>query len=89
MKRLIINKNILRKFSLTEELFNLDNIRTYYKDYPTRGMIKIIFKDYLPNGLTKISVEAVVIEINDIKNFSDLQQNISTPMIEKSKGVNL
>jgi len=56
MKKLIINENVLREFSLTRELFNFENIRTYYEDFPTKGMIKILFKDYLPDGLTKISV---------------------------------
>ena len=89
MKKLIIDKNFLEEHKISEELFNFENIRTYYEDFPTKGMIKILFKDYLPNGLTKISVEAVVIGINDIKNFSELQETIATPMFEKSKGINL
>jgi len=74
---------------LTRELFNFENIRTYYEDFPTKKMVKIFFKDYLPDGLTKISVESVVIGIDDIKNFSELQQTIATPMFEKSEGINL
>ena len=89
MKKLIIDKNFLEEHKISEELFNFENIRTYYEDFPTKGMIKILFKDYLPDGLTKISVEAVVIGVNDIKNFSELQETIATPMFEKSKGINL
>ena len=89
MKKLIINENVLREFSLTRELFNFENIRTYYEDFPTKGMIKILFKDYLSDGLTKISVESVVIGIDDIKNFSELQESIATPMFETIKGINL
>jgi len=89
MKRLIVDKNFLEVNNISEELFSFDNIRTYYEDYPVKGMVKILFKDYLSDGLTQISIEAVVLKIKDIKNFSELQKTIATPMFEKSEGINL
>lgn len=89
MKRLIVNKNFLEKHKISKELFNFENIRTYYEDYPAKGMVKILFKDYLPDDLTQISVEAVVLGIEDIQNFSELQETIATPIITKSIGVNI
>jgi hypothetical protein len=88
-KTLEVDQDFLSHNGVSKELFNFDNIRYYEELKPVKGnsihnakYVKIVFNKYLPDGITRICFDSMVIA-KEFINFEQIQYKIPTPIREE------
>ena len=89
-KILEVDKDFLSHNGVSKELFNFDNIRYYEELNPVKGnsihnakYVKIFFNKYLPDGISRIAYDSIVIS-KEFINFDQLQSEVATPIRKKA-----
>ena len=89
-KILEVNQDFLNHNGVSKELFSFDNIRYYEELNPVKGnsthnskYVKIVFNKYLPDGITRICYDSMVMP-KEFINFEQIQYKVPTP-IRKEK----